>query len=359
MKTSFHVHRSRKKHSHKSGLPPGALLLIGEVKTEKPRLSLIDYGPSGFKELELAGMEELRAYRREHETLWVNLDGLQDVELLREVSEFFGLHALAIEDILNTDQRPKIDDYGKLIYLDLHLHHANAQGMISSDQISIALGNNYIFTVQEQATDALEPLRQRLRAELSALRQHEADFLAYSILDAIVDDHFFVIEQLSERCDALEDEILNTVQPEIQHRLHQLKQEITRLRRNFWPLRELLGNLQHIDSPLIRPLIHPYLRDVQDHVIHLVESLEDLRELTSSLQDVFLTRLSHQVNLQLRTLTVVTTTFMPIALIAGIFGMNFKQMPWIENADGFALTLGLMAAIAIVMLIAFWRRRMV
>ncbi len=359
MKTKVHVRRPRKQHSRKSGLPPGTLVLIGEVKTKIPRLTLIDYGPSGLKELELAGIQELRDYRRQHETLWVNLYGLQDTELLREVSEFFGLHPLAIEDILNTDQRPKLDDYVDILYLDLHLHRADNQGAVSTDQVSIALGKDFVFTVQELSTGTLEPVRQRLRADGSALRNHGADFLTYSILDAIVDSHFFVIEQLSDQCDLLEDEILSNTQPEIQHRLHQLKREITQLRRNFWPLRELLGNLQHIDSPLVRPKIYPYLRDVQDHVIHLVESLEDLRELASGLQDVFLTKLSHHVNLELRTLTVVTTTFMPAALIAGIFGMNFKHMPWIEDLSGFMMAMGLMATIAGIMLIAFWRRHMV
>lgn len=359
MKAKQPPSRLRKQRSSKSGLPPGSLLLIGEVRISKPRLTLIDYGPSGLQERELAGIEELRAYRRIHETLWVNLEGLQDVELLREVSEFFGLHPLAIEDILNTDQRPKLDDYGNFIYFDLHLHHAQPQGSIATDQISMALGKHFLFTVQEISTQAFDPVRQRLRAEHSALRLHAADFLAYSILDAIVDDHFFIIEHLSERCDQLEEAILSQAKPEIQHRLHQLKQEITRLRRNFWPLRELLGNLQHLDNPLVSPDISPYLRDVQDHVIHLVESLEDLRELTSSLQDVLLTKLSHQVNLELRTLTVVATTFMPIALIAGIFGMNFKHMPWIDNSDGFILTLGLMTITALFMLALFWRRRMV
>jgi len=359
MKAKVHIHHPRKQRSRKSGLPPGTLVLIGEVKTKNPRLTLIDYGPSGLKELELEGIQELRDYRRQHETLWVNLCGLQDTELLREVSEFFGLHPLAIEDILNTDQRPKLDDYVDILYLDLHLHRADNQGVISTDQISIALSKDFVFTVQELSTGTLEQVRQRLRADGSALRNHEADFLTYSILDAIVDSHFFVIEQLSERCDLLEDEILNNAQPEIQHRLHQLKREITQLRRNFWPLRELLGNLQHIDSPLVNPKIHPYLRDVQDHVIHLVESLEDLRDLIISLQDIYLSTLSHRVNLELRTLTVLATTFMPAALIAGIFGMNFKTMPWIEKPEGFILAMGLMATIALIMLIAFWRRRMV
>lgn len=359
MRTKPREHKPRKERSRKNGLPPGSLMLIGEVKTERARLTLIDYGPSGLVELELNSVEELRSYRRQHSTLWVNLYGLQDVELLKETSEFFGLHPLAVEDILNTDQRPKVDDYGNTLYLDLHLHYADPQGTISSDQISLAIGTHCVFTIQERPSGVFEPLRQRLRADHGALRQHRADYLAYSLLDAIVDSHFLVIEQLSEQTDRIEDEILSHAQPETQHRLHQLKREVARLRRNFWPLREVLANLQHIDTPLIHPEIHPYLRDVQDHVIHLVESLEDLRDLITGLQDVFLSTLSHRVNLELRMLTVVATTFMPAALIAGIFGMNFKQMPWLESATGFIQALGLMAGIAGIMLMLFWRRRMV
>lgn len=359
MKTSPHPHKPRKQRSRKTGLPPGSLLLIGEAKTQTPRLNLIDYGPSGIIEKELANAAELHHYQRQNGVLWVNLYGLHDIELLKATCDFFGLHPLAIEDILNTDQRPKIDDYGNLLYINLHLHRIDSQSLIYSDQISIVLGKDFVLTVQERASEVLEPIRKRLRADHGMLRNQGADFLAYSLLDILVDSHFSVIEQLGEQCDELEETILANPQQAIQHRLHLLKREIAHLRRNFWPLRELFGSLQRNDNPLVRREILPYLRDVQDHVTHLAESLEDLRDLITGLQDIYLSSLSHRVNLELRTLTVVATTFMPAALIAAIFGMNFKYMPWINEVSGFIQVMGVMVGIACLMLFAFWRRRMV
>jgi len=359
MKSKVSIERPRKKRSRKSGMAPGSLLLIGEVKTQKTSLQLIDYGPKGVIEKELDSFEELRTYQRQHQILWVNLYGLQNIELLQAVCEFFGLHPLAIEDVLNTDQRPKIDDYGDLLYIDMHLHRLDKLNMIYSDQISMALGKDFVLSVQERPSGTLEPVRQRLRAGHSLLRDHGSDFLVYSLLDAIVDSHFAIVERLDEECDRLEDEILEGTPAETQKQLHQIKRETAKLRRHFWPLRELLSTLQHSANPLLGKETQPYLRDVLDHVIHLAESLEDLREIIVSLQEVYFSKISHRLNLELRALTVVTTTFMPAALIAGIFGMNFKSMPWIEDSAGFGLAMGLMVTIALVMLIAFWRRRMV
>ncbi len=358
MKSESRKRRAAKQRSAKAGLPPGSLVLIGDVKTEQTRLTILDYGPGGIVETDLTEVAQLRSYRRQHERLWINLYGLQNVALLKAVGEYCGLHPLAVEDMLNTDQRPKLDDYGDTLYIALHRHHVR-EGKVATDQISLALGKDFILSVQECPSGVLEPVRQRLRADRGVLRAQGSDFLAYALLDVVVDSYFLVTETLSESSDDLEDAILDRPPPATQQRLHELKRQIARLRRNLWPLREVLGRLQHLDTPLIGSAIHPYLGDVQDHIVHLVESLEDLRDLVTGLQDVFLSTVSHRVNLELRALTVVATIFMPATLIAGIFGMNFKVMPWIDNAEGYRYAFGLMGAIAILMLLIFWRRRMV
>lgn len=357
MKTESRKRKPAKRRSSKAGLPPGSLIHIGDVKVDQARMTLVDYGPGGMVETSLTSIDALRDYQRQHEKLWINIYGLHEVELLRAVGEYCGLHPLAVEDVLNTDQRPKLDDYGDTIYVAMHRHHPQ-DGGVTSDQISLVIGQDFVLSVQERPSGVLEPIRQRLRNERAALRNQGTDFLAYSLLDVVVDSYFLVTEALSERSDDLEDEILGNPLPATQHRLHELKREIARLRRNLWPLREVLGTLQHLDSPLIDTSIHPYLQDVQDHVVHLVESLEDLRDLITGLQDVFLSTVSHRVNLELRTLTVVATIFMPATLIAGVFGMNFRVMPWLDNPNGYLYAFGVMGTIALVMLLIFWRRRL-
>lgn len=352
--------KPRKLRSSKAGLPPGSLVHIGEIKTAKPVLSLIDFGPEGLAEVSIAGVAELQAYRRQHQTLWVNVYGVHDAETLAAIAAIYGLHPLVQEDILNTDQRQKIDAYDEYLYVVLHRYLLPVGSLdLSRDQISIVIGRDLILTFQERKSHTFEPVRERLRTQRGSLRQGGIDTLAYSLFDSVVDSYFGIVEQLNDRAETLEEEILGQPRPAALEGIHQLKRCVSQLRRNVYPLREVLGALHRDPEDFFRSEIQLYLRDVYDHTVHILESLEDLRDLATGLLDVYLSTVSHRVNLEVRALTVVATIFMPATLIAGIFGMNFRQMPWLDLPIGFYYALSMMGTIATIMLILFWRRRSV
>ncbi|MGE5384630.1 MAG: CorA family divalent cation transporter, partial [Betaproteobacteria bacterium] len=221
MKTTPRKRKTAKLRSAKAGMPPGSLILIGDVKIAQSRLVILDYGPGGVVETEIGDVAGLMAYRRQHERLWINLYGLHDVPLLKAIGDYCELHPLAVEDMLNTDQRPKLDDYGDTLYVALHRHYIH-EGRVATDQISLAIGKDFILSVQERPSGVLEPVRQRLRADRSVLRGQGSDFLAYALLDVVVDGYFLVAETLSENGDDLEDVILDCPPPATQQRLHQL-----------------------------------------------------------------------------------------------------------------------------------------
>lgn len=350
--------KPRKLRSRKAGMAPGSLVHIGEIKTERPSLSLIDFGPDGLDEMRLPDAAALRAHRRRHGVLWVNMYGVHAAETLRAIGEQFALHPLVMEDILNTDQRQKVDAYPDYLYLVLHRYQmSNGGHELVQDQISLIVGHDFVLSFQERSSSIFEPVRQRLRADRGLLRRSGTDMLAYSLIDSVVDSYFAIVEQFNERAEALEEQVIAKATPAALEGIHQLKRGVSHLRRNLYPLREVLATLNRDAGDFFRPEVELYLRDVYDHTIHILESLEDLRDLATGLLDVYLSTVSHRLNLEVRTLTVVTTVFMPAALIAGIFGMNFHQMPWLESPEGFNYSLGLMAAVAVVMLLLFWRRR--
>jgi magnesium transporter len=348
-----------KLRSRKAGLPPGALVHLGEIKTEAPTISLIDFSADDFSEHELRDLAALDALPRSTGVRWLNIHGLHDAGLLSGIGERFSLHPLVIEDILNTDQRPKVDDYEAYLFIVVQLYDAAREHSdVATDQISLVIGRDFVLTFQERPSGTFAPIRQRLRAEKSPLRRVGSDYLTYSMLDAIVDSYFSVIERFSERAEALEEEILGKPQSTTLQRIHELKRQVMQLRRTLWPLRETLNSLYHGQAHFFSPDTLLYLRDVYDHTVHVLESLEDQRDLLTGLLDIYLTTVSNRVNIEVRRLTVVATLFMPATLIAGVFGMNFHNMPWLDDPEGFSQTLWLMASVALTMTLIFWYRRM-
>ena len=352
------MRKPKKLRSQKAGLPPGSLVQIGELKTASPSLSLIDYDSKGTQESSPVDVLNLSKSNPEFITRWANFYGALNPEELASVGVTFGLHPLVQEDILNNAQRQKIDAYEDYLYLVLHRYELQADSLeLTQDQISLVVGRNFLLSFQERQSKTFEPVRQRLRAERNALRRAGVDMLAYSLLDCVVDSYFAIVEQLNDRAESLEYQILGRPKPSALEGIHQLKRCVSQLRRNLHPLRELLGILYRENDEFFTDETRLYLRDVYDHTIHIIESLEDLRDLSTSLLDVYLSTVSHRVNLQVRTLTMIATVFMPASLIAGIFGMNFKVMPWLESSSGFLFALGLMSSIACLMLIIILRRK--
>lgn len=344
--------------SHKIGLPPGALVPLGETKTERLAITLTEYGAEEILEQRFDSTAAALAHPTRLPTVWINLYGLPSADGMRELGSRFGLHPLVLEDILNTDQRPKVDDYGDYLYIVARFFdYGRETQTVSSDQVSIVLGKGFVLTFQERPTGSFDPVRERLRQDRGQIRRLAADYLAYTLLDALVDRYFLVLEQISERTEALEDELMQCATPEVLHTLHQLKRETLTLRRSVWPLREVIATLTRAEGRFFHPDTQPYLRDVYDHTVHVIESLEAIRDLIAGMLDIYLSSISNRVNQEVRLLTVIALIFMPATMISGIFGMNFKTMPLLDNPLGFYFAIALIVSIACAFVLAFWRRR--
>lgn len=350
--------RNKARRSAKQGLPPGSLVLVGERKTSDIRIGLIEFGPEQLNEIEFPSVEASRNYTPTAPVMWLNVHGLHDAEVMREIGRRFNLHPLVLEDILNTDQRPKVDDYGDYLYLVTRFFDYDPATLtVRSEQVSLVLGRGFVLSFQERPTGNFEPIRERLRKAQGQVRKMGADYLAYALFDVIVDRYFSVLEQIGERTEQLEDELLQHASRDTLQTLHQLKREAMILRRAVWPMREVLNQLVRSDNGLFQPATIPYLRDIYDHTVHVIESLEAIRDLIAGMLDIYLSSVSNRLNQEVRALTVVAIIFMPSTLITGIFGMNFKSMPLLDNTVGFYLALGLMGCIASALGLLFWRRR--
>ncbi len=350
--------KTRKLRSQKVGMAPGALVHLGERRTARPDITLFEFDAGSLLEKRFQSVAESRGYDRGKGTLWLNVHGLHEPEVMAEIGRRFNLHPLVLEDILNTDQRPKVDDYGDYLYIVARFfEYDTASATISSDQVSIVLGDDFVLTFQERPTGTFDPLRDRLRGDKGQIRRLGADYLAYSLLDTLVDRYFTILEQLTERTEAIEDLLLLKTTPALLKEIHDIKRETLVMRRAVWPLREVVNSLTRADQRFFKPATQPYLRDVYDHTVHVIESLEGIRDLIAGMLDIYLSGISNRVNMEVRILTVITTLFMPAALIAGIFGMNFRHMPLLEDNEGFFIVLSMMGTIALVMGTVFWRRR--
>jgi len=350
--------KNRASRLQKTGMGPGTLLHVGEKKVEQSIITLIDYSETQLQETCFTSITESHNHHRENNVLWLNVYGLHEPHVMSEIGRRFHLHPLVLEDILNTDQRPKVDDYGDYLYIVARFfEYDTAASTVSSDQISIVLGKNFVLTFQERPSGSFDPIRDRLRNDKGQIRKLGADYLAYELLDSLVDRYFVVLEELTDRTEQLEDDLLLKATPLLLKNIHQFKRETLKLRRAVWPLREVLNTLTRSDPRFFQPATQPYLHDLYDHTVHVIESLEAIRDLLAGMLDIYLSSISNRLNAEVRILTMFTAMFMPASLIAGIFGMNFRNQPLLENPIGFYIAIGMMAGIALIMATVFWIRR--
>jgi magnesium transporter len=351
--------RFTKKRTKKAGLPPGTLVHTGEVSKERGRIVVFDYGVDHVTEKELATAEECRAYRQGATASWINVYGLGQVELLEQLGQIFELHPLVLEDILNTDQRPKMEDYGDYIYIVLKtLAYSEARKEVVSEQVSVILGDRYLISFHESAQgDFFGPVRDRLRNAKGRIRKVGVDYLAYALADTVVDHFFVMLEQLGGYVDSLEEELVLNPQPKTMRDIHKLKRDMIYIRKSVWPVREVVTGLERAESPLIQASTLVYLRDVYDHTIHAIDTVETLRDMLSGMVDIYLSSITNKLNEVMKVLTVITTVFIPPGLVAGIYGMNFHRMPELEWEWGYGFALVLMAALSGAMYLWFRRRR--
>lgn len=347
-----------RKRSQKLGLPPGTLIYLGDKTDKAFEITTVTYNEQDYVETRATFFKECPRVSPEADTVtWVNVNGLQNTKNLEELGECFNLHPLVLEDILNTDQRPKLEDYGNYLFIVLKMLHLKEESReIVTEQVSLILGENYVISLHEHDQDVFQAIRERLQAGKGRSRRAGADYLAYTLMDLIVDHYFLILERLGEVIEELEDEVVAQPTPATLKEIHALKRDLILLRKSVWPLREVISSLERRDSPLIRGANVLYLKDLYDHVVQVMDNIETLRDIVSGMLDIYLSSVSHRLNEIMKVLTIIATIFIPLTFIAGIYGMNFEHMPELKWPWGYYLILGIMALVALLMLANFWRR---
>ena len=344
------------KRSRKTGLPPGTLVHIGERKSEKVTVTVFRYSGADCEELQQEQVDGL-SQPVDETVIWINVGGVHQVEMVEALGKQFSLHPLMLEDVANTDQRPKLDDYENYLFLVIKMLSLTKRNEIAVEQVSLVLGRNYVISFQENGTDVFQPVRERLRGGKGRLRQSGADYLLYALVDAIVDQYFAVLESLGEKIEALQQTVVDDPRPETLNDIHALKRQLLFLRRAVWPLRDVMNNLSRSTCPFLQEPTKVFFRDVYDHVVQIVDTIETLREMVSASLDIYLSSVSYRLNAVMRVLTVITTIFMPLSFIASIYGMNYEHMPELQSRWGYPLVLSVMTAVGVGMLLLFKKKR--
>jgi len=349
--------RHRHKLSKKAGMPPGTLHPNGEPRTGPVRITVIDYDADHVEERKVEAIEECFPYRDTATVTWINIDGLANTEVIEKIGRHFSIHPLILEDLLNTDQRPKMEDLEDYLYLNLKmLMLPEGSREIKVEHVSLIVGKNYLISFQEDIGDVFDPVRERIRKEGGRVRKSGPDYLAYSLIDNIVDNYFGVMEKIEEWVESLEEELVVNATRESLQKINRLKKDMLFLRKAVWPLREMILALERMESPLIRQDTRIYLRDVYDHAIQVIDTLETFRDMVSGMIDIYLSSLSFKMNEIMKVLTLIATIFIPLTFVAGVYGMNFRNMPELGWEFGYYAVWGIMIAIVVIMLVYFRKR---
>jgi len=347
-----------RKTSHKAGKSPGTMIHIGNERVDPVNINLIDYTSDHLEERELTSADQCQPFRHSPTISWINLDGVHQLDNLERIGNDFDLHPLVLEDIVNTTHRPKSEDFGDYLFLVLKMPRFETEtASVTTEQVSLILGRGYVLSFQEQKGDVFDGVRQRLRNNKGRLRKMGADYLAYVLLDSVVDSYFSILENLGEQIEILEEDIITRPTQDTQSRIHHFKREMILLRKAVWPLRELISSLQREESPLITDSTDVFLRDVYDHTIQIIDTVETLRDILSGLLDLYMTSISNRMNEVMKVLTIIATVFIPLTFIAGIYGMNFEYMPELHWRWSYPLLWLAMILMAGVMFIFFKRKQ--
>lgn len=350
--------RMIKKRSQKAGLPPGTLVYTGDRGGAKTKITIIDYDEQGVQTRELSSLEECLTLRDRPGVTWINVSGISQVSHLEKLGECFHLHPLVLEDILNVDQRPKVEDYEDYLFIVFKTISSRPEvDEIVAEQVSLILGPNYVLSFHESNGDLFQPVRERLIAAKGRIRKAGADYLAYALMDLIVDQYFVALESFGDQVEFLEEEVVRRAVPATLQRVHHFKTHMIILRRSLWPLREVLARLERRESPLISEATAVYFKDVYDHSIIAIDTVETYRDILSGLLDIYLSSVSNRLNEIMKVLTIIATIFMPLTFLAGVYGMNFKYMPELQWHYGYFCCLAFMALLAGCMVLYFRKRK--
>lgn len=364
------------KRSKKAGLPPGSLIHVSNIIPEKVKISLIDYSETFFVEKENVSISESVASLHDQSITWINVEGISDPKIIERIGKEFNLHPLMLEDILNAGQLSKMDDYKNAIYIVMRLlklngkngktdgkeahsikeAHTTTEKEIVDQQISLVLGPNYLISFMETESDIFNGIKNRIRAENSKFRKQGADYLCYSIIDAIVDGYFVILESVDERLEKLEESLVYNPTPRTLINIQKRKRDVLLLRKSIWPMREVLSNLLRTESPFIKDSTKTFFHDVYDHTIQVIDTIESFRDVASGMLEIYLSNMSQRLNEIMKVLTIVSTIFVPLTFLASLYGMNFEYIPGLHTPAGYYIILGLMIAVAVSMTLFFRRK---
>ncbi|GAA4952988.1 magnesium/cobalt transporter CorA [Algibacter agarivorans] len=348
------VYRSKKK----LGQVPGSVIYTGERSKEKLFIDAFDYTKEFCNEKELQSVQESFEYKDTDSVTWINLNGLNHVTQIETLGEHYKFHPLVLEDIVNIAQRPKIDEYDDYIFIVLKMLYYDDNNTIVSEQVSFILGKNYVLSFQESEGDVFNEVRDRLRQAKGRVRTMKSDYLLYTLIDAIVDHYFSVIEVLGDKIEDFETAIFSgNTDGDISQKIQNLKREILRVRRAIFPLREVINRIEKNESPLIQKRTITYFRDIYDHLIQVSENIDIYREMIWSLMDMYMTTISNKMNEVMKVLTIMASIFIPLTFIAGIYGMNFEYIPELQYKYAYFILWGVMIVLFVGMIIYFKRKK--
>lgn len=341
--------------SDTAGLQPGALVHIGEKKVEKSTFEIIEFNKDTFREKKTDNVEE--CFNTKDSTVsWINISGIHDSDIIKKIGEYFGLHVLVQADIMNTELRPKFVLEDNYLFLILKMPYFDNTGKLSIEQFSLVIGKNYVLSFQETAGDIFDPLRERIRDAVGTIRQRKSDYLAYALCDAIVDNFFVVIENAGALTEKLEEELMKNPSPQTLQTIHLLKREMIILRKSIWPIREVIDGFERSQTSLVDDATKKYLRDVYNHTIQVMDTIEGLRDMVSGMLDTYLSSVSNRMNEVMKTLTVIASIFIPITFIAGVYGTNFEYIPELAWEGSYFVMIAVMAIITAIM-VSWFRKK--
>jgi magnesium transporter len=347
-----------KRTSKKTGMPPGTLVHVGEQKIDKARITLMNYDQDRLEEKQLNRIEESFVFKDTPPVTWINIDGLHDVEMIEKLGTHLNIHPLTLEDIVNTGQRPKVEDFEDYIYLVFKmLKFDEITSHITSEQVSLILGPHYLISFQETEGDVFNFVRERIRKGRVRIRKSGPDYLAYALIDAVVDHYFIILEKIGEKIEHLEERLHVQPTPAILQAIHDLKREMIYFRKQVWPIREILSTWQKTESSIVQETNKIFISDVYDHTIQVIDTIESFRDIISGMMDLYLSTVSNKMNEVMKVLTIIATIFIPLTFVAGIYGMNFKFMPELEWKWSYPVLWVLLIVIFCGMLLYFRRKK--
>lgn len=339
------------------GQAPGTLVYTGKKNEIKVALEVFSYDENTIEEKAGSSLIDVISIKDNQKNNWLNIDGLHNIELIHEIGEMFKLNPLMLEDILHVEQRPKMEDFGEYIFFTIKMFHDNPDGSIEYEHVSFVLGENFVISFQEKPKDVFDLIRDRLRNSYGKIRQKESDYLFYRFIDTIIDNYFLVMDRIAEKIESLEDEVMENPSTKTLQKLQVVRKELIYLRRSIYPLRESINSILKSESKLMHQDTERFFMDVYDHTIQIIESLETYRDLLSGIMDLYMNTASNRMNEIMKVLTIMSTIFIPMTFIAGIYGMNFDHMPELHLKYGYAIAWGLMIFVSIMMLFFFKRKK--